>query len=804
MEAEPVDGDSMTPVKRPACSAAAIAAALLALLSAGAAPAPAMLHPEPRSVPASGPGSPLREGDRVVAEVRFDHGAIASLDDLRSAGARVLAASRRLQTVTVAARPSSLRALGAVDGAVDATTVPAPIVSAVCGSVQSEGDTQLAAAEARADFGLDGSGVTVGILSDSFDTDPAAATRAATDVASGDLPGASDPCGHSGPVGVFDDSVSEEAKDEGRGMAQIVHDLAPGAKIEFATAFRGEAAFAASIRDLAAAGANVIVDDVAYFEEPFFQDGPVAVAISEVTAEGVSYFTATGNDNLIAGGKDIASWETPEFRDAAHCPAQLKAATGFTEHCLDFDPGNGPGREDSTFGISVEEGAKLDVDLQWAEPWNGVETDLDAYLLDSTGKPIADGTALVGSTEDNVAPKGTERPVEYFSWENKGPETEVQLVVNRCFGKVADGECNDDASSTAKPRLKVILLENGKGVTATEYPASSPPDVVGPTIFGHAGAPAAVSVGAIQVGVSSAPERYSSRGPVTHYFGPVTGVSPAPAIDETIEKPDVVASDCGRTTFFLPTSTAGIYRFCGTSAAAPHAAAIAALARQANPALTQAQLRGGLSATARPVGSFGPNAVGAGILDAHALVEGVALPPAISILSRPAAVGRNRSPSIAFGANRPVSFACSIDGGALQPCSSPYTPPEPLADGLHGFAVRGEDLAGRVGVSPTISFRVDTVPPRTSFRRKPRKLLRTRRRLARAVFVLASNEPESRFTCRVDGGLVHFCRQRLVRRFKAGSHVLRATAVDAAGNVDRTPATFRFTVKRVGRASRSR
>ena len=71
----------------------------------------------------------------------------------------------------------------------------------------------------------------------------------------------------------------------------------------------------------------MIVDDVSYFEEPFFQDGPVSVAIAEVVAKGVAYFAATGNDNLVSGGKDIASWETPAFRDAAGCPAQLEAAT---------------------------------------------------------------------------------------------------------------------------------------------------------------------------------------------------------------------------------------------------------------------------------------------------------------------------------------------------------------------------------------------------------------------------------------------------------------------------------------------
>ena len=710
----------MTPVKKPLRGGVAILIAMLALAWAGAAPASAMLHPEPRSVPAHGPGSPLMEGNRVIAEVRFDHGALAAVDELRSSGARILAASRPFQTITVAAKPGQLRALAAVDGARSATPAPTPLIRAVCGSVESEGDTQLAAAEARADFGVDGHGVVVGILSDSFDTDPTAATRAATDIASGDLPGVANPCGYTDPFSVLDDSLAGETTDEGRAMAQVVHDLAPGAKIMFATAFKGEAAFAGSIKGLAAAGATVIVDDVSYFEEPAFQDGPVGVAISEVVAEGVAYFSAAGNDNLISAGKNISSWETPTFRDAAGCPALLKVATTFTDHCLDFDPATGPSEEDETFGITVEKEETLNVDLQWAEPWGGVETDLDAYLLDATGKPLMDGTHLVGSTDDNVGEEGTQKPVEFFSWKNEGPETEVQLAIDRCFGKLSEGGCNPEASSVTKPRVKLMLLENGSGVSATEYPESSGNDIVGPSIYGHAGTPAAISLGAIRVGVANAPERYSSRGPVTHYFGPVGGGTPAPPLEQTISKPNAVASDCGRTTFFEP--TAGIFRFCGTSASAPHAAAIAALALQANPSLTPAQIGDGLAATARPVGGFGPNAVGAGLIDAHKLLEDIALPPAIAIVNPPAAISNNRSPSIGFTANRPVSFGCSLDGGEPLPCASPFTPLDPLADGLHGFAVRGEDLAGRVGISSTVTFRVDTVAPQTSFSAKPRRV----------------------------------------------------------------------------------
>ncbi len=88
----------------------------------------------------------------------------------------------------------------------------------------------------------------------------------------------------------------------------------------------------------------MIVDDVSYFEEPFFQDGPVAVAINDVVASGVSYFSAAGNDNLVFGGRNFSSWETPQFRDSAACPPLLLAATGVTKNCLDFDPGGGDGQ----------------------------------------------------------------------------------------------------------------------------------------------------------------------------------------------------------------------------------------------------------------------------------------------------------------------------------------------------------------------------------------------------------------------------------------------------------------------------
>ena len=94
----------------------------------------------------------------------------------------------------------------------------------------------------------------------------------------------------------------------------------------------------------------MIADDVAYFDEPFFQDGPVAVAVNKVTAAGAAYFSAAGNNNLIDGGHEhrlLGSAELPRFRRLPAASASPEAGGG---HCMDFNPGAGT---DNTFGITV-------------------------------------------------------------------------------------------------------------------------------------------------------------------------------------------------------------------------------------------------------------------------------------------------------------------------------------------------------------------------------------------------------------------------------------------------------------------
>lgn len=711
-----------------------------------------------------------RRGKRVLATVRFEGGALAARDDLRRAGAKTLAASGRYQMVTVAAAPAQLRAVSRVPGVEGVSPVHAPVAAAATcpsGAIVSEGDTQLKAKLARelgpdpAEF--DGTGVDVGILSDSFDQATEGgqggpiATHAPEDVESGDLPGANG-CPNTAPVEVLSPmSNAAGASDEGRAMTQIVHDLAPGAALGFASAFNGELSFASNVRALADAGAEVLADDVFYLEEPFFQDGPVAVAVNEVSEGGVAYFSAAGNNNLVdAEGHDIASWETPEFRDAGSCPPAVKAVSTLNpSHCLDFDPGSGV---DRTFGVKVEAGETLAIDLQWDEPWFGVATDLDAFLLNASGNRIAE------SHEDNVAV--TQTPVEIVEWTNaSGGTRTVQLAINRFSG--------------GDPRLKFALVQNGGGVEATEYPRSSGEDVVGPTVFGHSGSAGAISTGAVFFNDGSEPEVYSSRGPVRHDFGPVESTVPAAPLPatETLSKPDLVATDCGKTTFFS-IFVGSFWRFCGTSAAAPHAAAVAALMLHAEPAAEPEEIRAALYGSAVPVGEppdeYGPCAVGAGLVEAVGAVEG-----AVDKTGGAAPVCEPPESEV-----DPEEAAAPGDWGS----EVPPTPPPPPPNG--GSNQPGSNPGGEEQPN-------EPVPPRTFFLQRPPKVIRSTHRRALAVFRFGSNESGVHFVCRVDGGFFRPCATRFARRFPAGRHLLEVSARSADGLGDPSPARYRFKVKTV-------
>ena len=103
--------------------------------------------------------------------------------------------------------------------------------------------------------------------------------------------------------------------DEGTAMLEIGHDLAPKAQLYYATGIGiGQEAFAENVEALCDAGADTIVDDVVFFAEPAFQDGPIGQAINSVVSRGCIYFLSAGNNGNLDSGEQLEVWKAISFK----------------------------------------------------------------------------------------------------------------------------------------------------------------------------------------------------------------------------------------------------------------------------------------------------------------------------------------------------------------------------------------------------------------------------------------------------------------------------------------------------------
>jgi hypothetical protein len=240
------------------------------------------------------------------------------------------------------------------------------------------------------DPSINGTGITTGVLSDSYNASGGEIT-AEDDISTGDLPGPGNPFGNTEPVVVLEDPLS--GTDEGRAMLQIVHDIAPKSKLGFATANLGELDFADNIESLAGLPsgskskpdfkADVIVDDVIYFDEPMFQDGIVAQAADEVAAAGVSYFSSAGN-------RPASQGYDSDFRLV---PSGRGATDGTNIRLAGVDPSlyaggfhnfaTSDGIQDIAQDISITtEGTIV---FQWNEPFDTSPPEIGALLQSGSG-----------------------------------------------------------------------------------------------------------------------------------------------------------------------------------------------------------------------------------------------------------------------------------------------------------------------------------------------------------------------------------------------------------------------------------
>src|SRR5262249_18451175 len=137
--------------------------------------------------------------------------------------------------------------------------------------------------------------------------------------------------------------------------------------------------------------------------------------------------------------------------------------------------------------------------------------------------------------------------------------------------------------------------------------------------FGVAAVNVATASGGAFTGGSANPvEDYSSDGPRRIFFNADgTGIIPGNFSSmggRVLQKPDIAAADC------VTTDTVNFSPFCGTSAAAPHAAAIAALMLQARggpSSMTLSDMRNAMTSRALDIEAPGVDRdSGAGIFDA--------------------------------------------------------------------------------------------------------------------------------------------------------------------------------------------
>ncbi len=500
---------------------------------------------------AEGWAGPLAAGLVPADPPRSPDGRLQVYLDCSPLGAAQLAALAQAGVTVDGVEPGRGRVRGSLEpGALDRVAafswvhavraVDRAVVRA--GSVSTEGDAAARADLVRAQC-LDGSGVVVGVISDGIDS-----LRDAQQ--SGDLPDVEVPNG----------GCRRGSGDEGTALLEIVHDVAPGAQLLFA----GPAdsfEMVEAVECLTAAGADVIVDDLGFFGEPFFEDGPVAAAVRAAVQAGVSYHSSAGN-------------EAEE-----HLEQDFVATPGSTLH--DFAAGAG----DNTNTVVVPAGAALTCVLQWNDPFGGSANDYDLALLDEAQNVIAASTDVQDGTQD---------PIEVVAMVNQGnSDALANVVIDRFAGDVR--------------RLELFCL----GAGALEHVTAAG------SIVGHPALDEVVAVAAIDAadpGLDQV-EPFSSQGPARVDF-------PA-RVDRA--KPDLAAFDgvtISNAGGFpaCPPSCA----FFGTSAASPHTAGVAALLLQKDASLTPAAVQAALRRGAVDIGTAGfDDASGSGRLDALASAEAV-------------------------------------------------------------------------------------------------------------------------------------------------------------------------------------
>jgi subtilisin family serine protease len=425
-------------------------------------------------------------------------------------------------------------------------------------AVTTQGDSIHRCNQART-LGVSGSGIEVGVLSGGV-------AGLASAQAAGELPS------------VVQVISSMPGDDEGTALLEIVHDCAPGAALAFAsTAPTGtitSLAFMQALDALTEAGAHIVVDDVGFFAEPYFEDGVLAQH-DRVVGSSIVRISAAGNQGQFhyQGAFAPAQFDTTVPRPG------LRHAFAGSDTLLRFRIAAAPG------------GALSTIILQWANRFGDSADDYDLCIRQTSG-------ALIGCSM--FVQDGGDDPIEF-----------VPLVCVGPSGAVCAGDIQINLVAGVARIMEIYCI--GACGVMDQFNVR-----VDSILGGPASVPEVITVGAIPASNPATIESYSSAGPVTLFF-PQT---------EFRNKPDVTATDC------VSTSRPSFATFCGTSAPAPHVAGVAALVMQAMGAsATPAAVRQVLKSTAIDLGAPGFDYIfGFGRVDALSGVQSIAPSLAAAVL----------------------------------------------------------------------------------------------------------------------------------------------------------------------------
>ena len=448
-----------------------------------------------------------------------------------------------------------------------ASVTPIYAPEAALGSAESQGDAAILAPTFRAQQGADGTGETIGILSDSVNQYQGGLSQS---YSTGDL--------LPSHVKVLEDlPAGMNGTDEGRAMMEISADVAPGSNQIFHTGFISPQDFANGIIQLAANGAGAIADDIGYSDEPMFNDGVISQAAEQVHNQGVFYASAAGNDGP-AGF--LTSWKSTQATVA-----------GTSGTFLDLGGGNVL----QTFSLAP--GETFYPDVQWDDafleggssaPNYQVKSEIDVYITD------ASGSTVLQTLNNNSLNTG--EAVQYGTYTNTGSTT-LQLAM--AF-QLAQGP--------APTMLRWIdFSDDGYNPQALGQG--------GPVIFGHPAAAGVVATAASPWYSPSTPEFYTSIGgniPILFDSQGNRLATPQIRVEPVVTGPDGVD-----TSFFGspampgdPDTTDTHLRFYGTSAAAPHVAAASLLYFEKYPGITANEILMQLETGTLPAPNPGYNPTG--------------------------------------------------------------------------------------------------------------------------------------------------------------------------------------------------